>query len=105
MQGYLEQDRKTLYHIFTILSLKIQECLGVSARLGLYCIRPSTDRESMSSPRLCSFSLNFFFFFLKTIAAAWRLLPENLTLFLKEYVSHPQCLEMKVLNAPAPEHI
>lgn len=61
MQDYLEQDRKTLYHIFIILSLKIQECLGVSARLGPYCIRPGADRESMSSHRLCSFSLNIFF--------------------------------------------
>lgn len=102
MQDYLEQDRKKIHYVFIILSLKICECFGVSARLGLYCIRPGADRESMSSHRLCTFSLNIFF--LKTIAAAQRLLPENLTLFLKEYVSHPQCLEMKVLNAPAPEH-
>jgi len=61
IQDYLEQDIKMFYHNFTILSLKIQECLGVSSRLGLYCIRLSADRESMSSHRLCSFSLHIFF--------------------------------------------
>lgn len=63
MQGCLERGRRPLYYIFIILSLKIQECLGVSARLGLFCMRPSADREFMSSHRLCSFSLNIFFFF------------------------------------------